>query len=182
MNLDRVDSGRNVPEEINVIIEIPAHSDPVKYEVDKETGAMFVDRFMGTAMHYPANYGYVPHTLSEDGDPLDVLVVTPVPLISGSVIQCRPLGILKMVDDGGPDPKIIAVPIDSLTRLYRNMESCSDLPQECRDRITHFYEHYKDLEPGKWVRIEGWNNPAEARDEINASIDRFKAAPVKPRF
>ena len=111
-----------------------------------------------------------------------MLVVTPVPLISGSVIQCRPLGILKMVDDGGPDPKIIAVPIDTLTRLYRDMQNCTDLQQDLRDRITHFYEHYKDLEPGKWVRIEGWNSPEDARDEITASIDRFKAAPVKPRF
>src|SRR5210317_877169 len=110
MNLDRVESGNDVPNEVNVIIEIPSHSDPVKYEVDKETGAMFVDRFMNTAMYYPCNYGYIPNTLSEDGDPVDVLVVTPIPLISGSVIQCRPLGVLKMVDDGGPDPKIIAVP------------------------------------------------------------------------
>ena len=182
MNLDRVDSGRNVPEEINVIIEIPAHSDPVKYEVDKETGAMFVDRFMGTAMHYPANYGYVPHTLAEDGDTLDVLVVTPVPLISGSVIECRPLGILKMVDDGGPDPKIIAVPVDKLSRLYRHVQGCDDLPLELRERIMHFYEHYKDLEPGKWVRIEGWNSAGEAKQEISSSIERFRAAPVKPRF
>jgi inorganic pyrophosphatase len=182
MNLDRVDSGRNVPEEINVIIEIPAHSDPVKYEVDTETGAMFVDRFMGTAMHYPANSGYVPHTLAEDGDPLDVLVVTPVPLISGSVIECRPLGILKMVDDGGPDPKIIAVPVDKLSRLYRHVQGCDDLPLELRERIMHFYEHYKDLEPGKWVRIEGWNSAGEAKQEISSSIERFRAAPVKPRF
>jgi inorganic pyrophosphatase len=182
MNLDRVGSGDNVPEEINVIIEIPSHSDPVKYEVDKDTGAMFVDRFMGTAMHYPANYGYVPHTLAEDGDPLDVLVVTPVPLISGSVIQCRPLGILKMVDDGGPDPKIIAVPIDKLSRLYREMQGCSDLPEELRNQIVHFYKHYKDLEPGKWVQIEGWNSAQEAREEVMASIERFDTAPVKPRF
>ncbi|MEN8106718.1 MAG: inorganic diphosphatase [Pseudomonadota bacterium] len=182
MNLDRVDSGRNVPDEINVIIEIPSHSDPVKYEVDKETGAMFVDRFMGTAMHYPANYGYVPHTLSEDGDPLDVLVITPVPLISGSVIRCRPLGILKMVDDGGPDPKIIGVPIDSLSRIYCDMQSCTDLPQLLRDQITHFYEHYKDLEPGKWVKIEGWESAEAARKEVMFSIERYLHAPVKPHF
>jgi inorganic pyrophosphatase len=182
MNLDRVDSGRNVPDEINVIIEIPAHSDPVKYEVDKLTGAMFVDRFMGTAMHYPANYGYIPHTLSEDADPLDVLVITPVPLISGSVIRCRPLGILRMVDDGGPDPKIIGVPIDSLTKLYSEMQGCDDLPQELRNKLTHFYEHYKDLEPGKWVKIMGWESAELARGEIISSIERFQAAPVKPHF
>ncbi len=119
MNLDRVTSGKDVPNDINVIIEIPSHSDPVKYEVDKETGAMFVDRFMNTAMHYPCNYGYVPHTLSEDGDPVDVLVVTPVPLISGSVIRCRPIAVLKMTDEAGPDSKILAVPIDKLCTLYR---------------------------------------------------------------
>ena len=123
MNLDRVPSGSNVPDDINVIIEIPAHSDPVKYEVDKATGAMFVDRFMATCMHYPCNYGYIPHTLSEDGDPVDVLVVTPVPLISGSVIQCRPISVLKMTDEAGPDGKVLAVPVDRLSTHYRHVES-----------------------------------------------------------
>jgi len=182
MNLDRVTSGKNIPDDINVIIEIPAHSDPVKYEVDKETGAMFVDRFMGTAMHYPCNYGYLPHSLAEDGDPLDVLVTTPAPLISGAVIRCRPVGILGMTDDGGPDPKILAVPIDRLSTLYRHVAECTDLPRQLLDQIEHFYQHYKDLEAGKWVRIEGWRDSTAARREIVASIERYNAAPVKPHF
>ena len=182
MNLDRVNPGRNVPGEINVIIEIPAHSDPVKYEVDKETGAMFVDRFMGTAMHYPANYGYIPHSLSEDGDPLDVLVITPVPLISGSVIRCRPVSVLNMTDDSGPDPKVIAVPLDKMTSLYRDVQDSDDLPQHLLQQITHFYQHYKDLEENKWVKIEGWQDRDAACQEILASIERFNQAPVKPHF
>ncbi|MCK5480140.1 MAG: inorganic diphosphatase [Gammaproteobacteria bacterium] len=182
MNLDRVNPGHNVPVEINVIIEIPAHSDPVKYEVDKETGAMFVDRFMGTAMHYPANYGYIPHSLSEDGDPLDVLVITPVPLISGSVIRCRPVCLLNMTDDSGPDPKVIAVPLDELTSLYRDVQGSGDLPQQLLQQIAHFYQHYKDLEENKWVKIEGWQDRNAACEEILASIERFNRAPVKPNF
>jgi inorganic pyrophosphatase len=182
MNLDRVPSGKDVPDNVNVIIEIPAHSDPVKYEVDKETGAMFVDRFMDTAMHYPCNYGYIPHTLSEDGDPVDVLVVTPVPLISGSVIQCRPISILKMTDEAGPDAKILAVPIDKLSTHYRSVRSLDDLPPELPASIAHFFAHYKDLEANKWVRVEGWDNMDAARMEILASIQRFKEAPVKPNF
>ncbi len=182
MNLDRVPTGHNVPSDINVIIEIPAHSDPVKYEVDKDTGAMFVDRFMGTAMHYPCNYGYLPHTLSEDGDPVDVLVVTPVPLISGSVIRCRPLGVLSMQDESGQDAKVLAVPIDRLCSLYRDMETVRDLPRLLRAQIAHFFEHYKDLEAGKWVKIEGWLGPEEAKSEINSSVQRFNDAPEKPHF
>ncbi len=182
MNLDRVNPGHNVPVEINVIIEIPAHSDPVKYEVDKETGAMFVDRFMGTAMHYPANYGYIPHSLSEDGDPLDVLVITPVPLISGSVIRCRPVCLLNMTDDSGPDPKVIAGPLDELNSLYRDVLGSGDLPQQLLQQITHFYQHYKDLEENKWVKIEGWQDRNAACEEILASIERFNRAPVKPNF
>ncbi len=182
MNLDRVPTGSNVPNNINVIIEIPAHSDPVKYEVDKETGAMFVDRFMGTAMHYPCNYGYVPHTLSEDGDPVDVLVVTPIPLISGSVIRCRPLGMLSMQDESGMDAKVIAVPIDKLSRLYRQIETVRDLSELLLAQIAHFFEHYKDLEAGKWVKIEGWLGPEEAKAEILSSVQRFNDAPQKPHF
>ena len=182
MNLDRVNPGRNIPGEINVIIEIPARSDPVKYEVDKETGAMFVDRFMGTAMHYPANYGYIPHSLSEDGDPLDVLVITPVPLISGSVIRCRPVSLLDMTDDSGPDPKVIAVPLDEMTSLYRHVKEHADLPQQLTLQIAHFYQHYKDLEENKWVKIEGWKDRDAACEEILASIDRYNRAPVKPLF
>ena len=176
MILDRVSSGKNVPNDINVVIEIPAHSDPVKYEVDKETGAMFVDRFMGTAMHYPCNYGYVPQTLSEDGDPVDVLVVTPIPVISGSVIRVRPLGMLSMSDEAGKDAKIIAVPIDKLSNLYSHMNSVRDLPRSLLDSIAHFFDHYKDLEPGKWVKIEGWVDTEEAKQEILDSIERYNAA------
>lgn len=182
MILDRVESGKNVPEDINVIIEIPSHSDPVKYEVDKDTGAMFVDRFMNTAMHYPCNYGYVPHTLSEDGDPVDVLVITPVPLISGSVIRCRPVGVLKMTDEAGPDAKILAVPVDKLCTSYRNMKTIDDIQPMLLAQISHFFEHYKDLEENKWVKVEGWGGTEDAYKEIIESIERFNNAPEKPAF
>ena len=182
MNLDRVDPGRNVPEDINVIIEIPAHSDPVKYEVDKKTGAMFVDRFLDTAMHYPCNYGYVPHTLSEDGDPVDVLVITPSPLITGTVIRCRPISVLSMTDEAGPDAKILAVPVDSLSSRYHHVKILDDLPQQLLKQISHFFEHYKDMEENKWVKIEGWEDRETAHREILSSIERFNNAPVKPCF
>ena len=182
MNLDRVSSGRDVPNEINVIIEIPAHSDPVKYELDKETGAMFVDRFMSTAMHYPSNYGYIPHTLSKDGDPADVLVITPVPLISGSVIRCRPVGVLKMIDEAGDDAKILALPIDKISKSYRHLTNYRDLPQDQLDTIAHFFEHYKDLDEGKWVRVGGWGGIDEAKKEIMDSVKMFQNAPEKPNF
>lgn len=182
MNLDRVSSGRKVPDEINVIIEIPAHSDPVKYEVDKETGAMFVDRFMSTPMFYPCNYGYVPHTLSEDGDPVDVLVVTPIPLISGSVISCRPVGILNMSDEAGQDGKVLAVPVKKLSNLYDRVQTAEDLPGQLLEQIGHFFEHYKDLEAGKWVKVEGWGDAAAAKVEINDSVTRYEATPEKPCF
>ena len=175
MILDRVSSGENVPNDINVIIEIPSHSDPVKYEVDKGTGAMFVDRFMGTAMHYPCNYGYVPQTLSDDGDPVDVLVVTPNPVISGAVIRVRPLGMLCMTDEAGKDSKILAVPIDKLSNLYSHMDTVRDLPRALLDSISHFFDHYKDLEPGKWVKIDGWVEAEEAKREILESVERFKS-------
>lgn len=182
MNLDRVEPGKDAPNEVNVIIEIPAHSDPVKYEVDKDTGAMFVDRFMNTAMYYPCNYGYVPHTLSEDGDPVDVLVVTPHPLISGSVIQCRPVGILQMTDEAGVDGKVLAVPIDKLCVLHRNVKEPEDLPAALLNQISHFFEHYKDLEANKWVKVEGWAGSDAARQEVLSGIERFKASPEKPHF
>ena len=182
MNLDRVSSGDKLPEEINVIIEIPAHSDPVKYEVDKDTGAMFVDRFMSTAMHYPCNYGYVPNTLSKDGDPVDVLVTTPVPLIAGSVIQCRPIGVLKMTDESGDDAKILAVPINKLCKSYRHAQTIDDMQPMLLEQIAHFFEHYKDLDEGKWVRVEGWGNIEDAKEEIMSSVAMYKAAPVKPNF
>ncbi len=179
MNLDRVSSGKNVPEDINVIIEIPSHSDPVKYEVDKETGALFVDRFMNTAMFYPCNYGYVPHTLSDDGDPVDVLVISPYALISGSVVQCRPVGMLKMTDESGEDAKVLAVPHD---KMYDDIEDIEDVSSRLLEQLAHFFEHYKDLEKNKWVKIDGWINKEAAKQEIMDSVARFKAAPVKPKF
>ena len=182
MNLDRVSSGETCPFDINVIVEIPSHSDPVKYEVDKDTGAMFVDRFMTTAMHYPCNYGYVPHTLSLDGDPIDVLVLTPVPLISGSVTNCRPIGVLKMTDESGDDAKVLAVPVNKLCMAYRKVADITDLSPVTLDQIAHFFEHYKDLDEGKWVRVEGWAGVEEARREILDSIEMYKNAPEKPHF
>src|SRR6266446_2427311 len=146
MNLDRVPAGNDVPNDCNVVIEIPARADPVKYEVDKETGAVFVDRFMSTAMFYPCNYGYIPKTLSPDGDPVDVLVITPVPLITGVVVRCRPVGMLRMTDEAGGDEKVLAVPIDKLINIYRHIQQPGDLPELTRARISHFFEHYKDLE------------------------------------
>ncbi len=174
MSLDRVPAGRDVPHDCNVIIEIPMHADPIKYEVDKETGAIFVDRFMSTAMHYPTNYGYIPQTLSDDGDPCDVLVLSPVPLLSGVVVRCRPIGMLCLDDEAGGDAKILAVPIDQLTSLYRQVKSPRDLPEISTRQIAHFFEHYKDLEPGKWVRVGSWVEAEDARAEILNSIARFK--------
>jgi inorganic pyrophosphatase len=182
MNLDRVDSGRDVPNEVNVIIEIPAHSDPVKYEVDKKSGAMFVDRFMTTAMHYPCNYGYIPHTLSADGDPVDVLVVTPYPLISGSVIRCRPVALLKMTDESGDDAKVLAVPVTKLCKSYERVGGVADLPQTLLDQVAHFFEHYKDLDEGKWVRVQGWMDAEAARAEILSGVQLFREAPERPAF
>ncbi len=173
MNLEQIPAGKDVPNDINVIIEIPAQSSPVKYELDKESGAMVVDRFMATAMFYPANYGFIPHTLSEDGDPVDVLVVTPHPLITGAIIRCRPIGMLKMTDESGVDAKIIAVPVDKLSPIYVNVKSTDDLPELLLSQICHFFEHYKDLEKGKWVKIDGWADADEARAEILSSQQRY---------
>ena len=177
MAFDKLSSGRDVPNDLNVVIEIPMNGEPIKYEVDKESGAIFVDRFMSTAMHYPCNYGYIPNTLSGDGDPADVLVLSPVPLMPGVVVRCRPIGMLKMQDEAGNDEKILAVPVDKLTSIYRNVQSPRDLPPIEVDRITHFFEHYKDLEPGKFVKVLGWTEAADARAEIVAAIERFKAKP-----
>jgi inorganic pyrophosphatase len=176
MNLDRVDAGRDIPNDVNVVIEIPMNGDPIKYELDKKTGALFVDRFMSTAMHYPCNYGYIPQTLSDDGDPVDVLVITPVPLIPGVVVRCRPIGMLKMSDEAGGDTKLLAVPIDKLSAIYRNVQSPRDLPEITTSQITHFFQHYKDLEPGKWVRVEGWTEADDAKREILESITRYNEA------
>ena len=177
MILDKVDAGNKVPDECNVIIEIPAHADPVKYEIDKETGALFVDRFMNTAMHYPCNYGYIPRTLCEDGDPLDVLVVAPLPLISGCVVRARPLGMLNMTDEKGGDAKLVAVPVKKECATYDRVESIDDLPKSLLNQIAHFFEHYKDLESGKWVRIDGWAGLEEAKAEIMSSVERYNAEP-----
>lgn len=174
MGLMNISSGRDVPNDVNVIIEIPMNGAPVKYEVNKASGALFVDRFMSTAMFYPANYGYVPNTLSLDGDPVDVLVVTPVPLCSGVVISCRVVGVLKMTDESGVDAKILAVPVSKLTKMYDNIQTYKDLPQHLLLTIEHFFQHYKDLEDNKWVTIEGWAGPEDACKEIIDSISRFK--------
>lgn len=170
-----IKSGRDIPNEINVIIEIPMHGEPVKYEVDKESGALFVDRFMTTAMYYPTNYGYVPNTLSEDGDPVDVLVITPVPLINGAVVSCRPIGMLKMTDESGVDAKILAVPTTKICKMYKDVATYEDIPQHLLLSIQHFFNHYKDLEEGKWVKVDGWVGPEEARKEITSSIERYKS-------
>lgn len=169
---DKVSSGENVPKEINVIIEIPANQNPIKYEVDKKSGAIFVDRFMSTSMHYPCNYGYVPQTLSEDGDPVDVLVITPFPVIPGSVVRCRPIGCLKMADEAGVDYKILSVPISKLCSIYDSVKSYEDLPPLLTEQIAHFFKHYKDLEKNKWVKVEGWQSVDAAEREILASIER----------
>ena len=166
MSLNKVSSGRDLPNDFNVIIEIPMNADPIKYEVDKESGAIFVDRFMGTAMHYPCNYGYVPNTLSDDGDPVDVLVITPFPLIPGVVVRCRPIGVLKMTDEAGEDAKVLAVPVDKVLSIYSDWKKPEDLNELRLRQIQHFFEHYKDLEKGKWVKIQGWFGPEEAKQEI----------------
>ena len=175
MSLMRVPSGIDLHIDIIVIIEIPAYSDPVKYEVDKDTGILTVDRFMGTAMQYPTNYGYVPHSLSDDGDPVDVLVIAPAPLLSGCVVRCRPIGVLKMTDESGSDAKILAVPVDKLTPFYKKVETYEDIPEITLVKIAHFFQHYKDLEEGKWVKIEGWFGIEDAKKEIMESIERYNA-------
>ena len=179
MSLNHVPAGKKTPDEFNVIIEIPMNADPVKYEVDKESGALFVDRFMGTAMHYPCNYGYIPQTLSDDGDPADVLVITPFPLVHGAVIACRAIGVLHMDDEGGGDAKLLAVPTVKLLPLYEKITKIDDLPPLELSRIQHFFEHYKDLEKGKWVKLKGWEGPEAARAEVVKSIAAYQAAQAK---
>lgn len=173
MSLDQVTAGDKIPDSFNVIIEISMHGEPIKYEVDKASGAIFVDRFMNTAMHYPTNYGYVPKTLSGDGDPVDVLVITPVPLPPGVVVKCRPLGVLKMEDEGGVDWKVLAVPTDKILSLYTQWQKPEDLNPMRLKTIEHFFEHYKDLEPGKWVKVQGWEGPESAKKEIMDGIANY---------
>ena len=172
MNFDAIRIGTNPPHDINVIIEVPIGGEPIKYEMDKSAGTLVVDRFLHTPMRYPGNYGFVPHTLSDDGDPIDVLVANTRPIFPGAIINVRPIGVLKMNDDGGGDEKIIAVPVPRLTKRYDNVHDFTDLPEITREQIQHFFEHYKDLEPGKWVKMIGWGNAAEARKLIEDAIKR----------
>ena len=176
MRLDAIPIGYNPPEDVNVIIEVEIGGEPIKYELDKEAGTLFVDRFLYTPMRYPGNYGFVPHTLSDDGDPIDVLVANTRPIVPGAVINVRPVGVLKMQDDGGGDEKIIAVPSPKLTKRYVNVLNYTDMPAITLDQIRHFFEHYKDLEPGKWVKVEGWGDVDEARQLIAEAIVRAKAS------
>jgi inorganic pyrophosphatase len=182
MGLDLVPAGNHVPDDVNVVIEIPKDAEPVKYEVDKASGAIFVDRVLSTPMRYPCNYGYIPGTLSGDGDPVDALVLLPLPLIAGAVIRCRPVGLLNMEDEAGHDTKLIVVPDDKVFRGYAHIRDINDAPQHWRDRIAHFFEHYKDLEQGKWVKVSGWGDAAAARGEIRESVERYRQAPEKPKF
>ncbi|MDJ0945166.1 MAG: inorganic diphosphatase [Kiloniellales bacterium] len=176
MDLNRISVGRNPPWDVNVIIEVPLGGDPVKYEVDKESGAMFVDRFLHTAMYYPCNYGFVPHTLSDDGDPVDVLVAGRVPVVPGAVVRARPVGVLVMEDEKGLDEKILAVPVDDLHPFYTNVSSYRDLPDILRDQIAHFFNHYKDLEKDKWVEIKRWGEADEACRMVEDAIKKAKQA------
>lgn len=174
MDIKKIPVGKNAPQEVNVIIEVPAGSDPVKYEIDKESGAIFVDRFLSTAMHYPCDYGFIPHTLSDDGDPADVLVVGRYPVVAGAVIAVRPVGVLLMEDEAGMDEKILAVPTAKLTPFYDNVKEYTDLPKALLDEIKHFFEHYKDLEPKKWVKVTGWKGSKEAQELITKAIAAAK--------
>lgn len=176
MSFSKIPAGKDLPNDIYVQIEIPANHDPIKYEIEKEYDAIFVDRFMATPMFYPANYGFIPHTLSEDGDPLDVLVVTPYPVAPGSVIRSRPIGILNMSDEAGKDAKLLAVPHDKLTVLYKDVQEPSDLPELLIKQIEHFFENYKDLEAGKWVKVDGWAGSEEAKAEILKAAEAYKNA------
>ncbi|WP_184802313.1 inorganic diphosphatase [Nitrospirillum iridis] len=175
MDMSKIPVGKNAPWDINVVIEIPQGGQPVKYEVDKDSGAIYVDRFLHTAMYYPANYGFVPHTLSGDGDPADVLVVSNTPVVPGVVLRSRPIGVLLMEDEAGMDEKILAVPVDKLHSFYTNVSSYKDLPEILVEQIAHFFEHYKDLEKGKWVRIVRWGDADEAAKMISQAMERYNA-------
>jgi inorganic pyrophosphatase len=175
MDISKISSGENPPDDINVIIEVPLGGEPIKYEIDKASGAMFVDRFLYTAMRYPCNYGFVPHTLSLDGDPMDVMVVGQRALVPGAVVRVRPVGVLLMEDDGGIDEKIIAVPHQKLTRFYEKVHNYTDLPEILVDRIVHFFTHYKDMEPNKWVKVQGIEGVDKARELIGQALERSTA-------
>jgi inorganic pyrophosphatase len=172
MRIDAIAIGFNPPEDVNVIVEVPIGGEPIKYEMDKAAGTLVVDRFLHTPMRYPGNYGFVPHTLSEDGDPIDVLVANTRPIVPGAVINVRPIGVLKMEDDAGGDEKVLAVPVPRLTKRYQHVHNYTDLPRITLEQVQHFFEHYKDLEPGKWVKVLGWGDAEEARALIRAAIER----------
>ena len=174
MDINRLSPGQNPPHEINVLIEVPLRSDPIKYEYDKDSGFIFVDRYLYTTMFYPCNYGFIPNTLSGDGDPIDVMVVGRMPVMSGAVLRARPIGVLEMEDEAGMDEKLLAVPIDKISQINRNVQSYRDLPEIDLARIAHFFEHYKDLEPNKWVKILGWAGPERAQELIMQGIERAK--------
>ena len=176
MDITKIAIGQNPPDDLNVIIEVPLGGEPIKYEIDKASGAMFVDRYLYTSMRYPCNYGFVPHTLSLDGDPIDVMVVGQRALVPGAVVRARPIGVLLMEDDGGEDEKILAVPHQKLTRFYEKVQNYTDLPDTLIDRTTHFFQHYKDLEPNKWVKVRGWEGVDKARELIRESIERAKSS------
>ena len=176
MRIDAIAVGLDPPEDINVIVEVPIGGEPIKYEMDKAAGTLVVDRFLHTPMRYPGNYGFVPHTLSEDGDPLDVLVANTRPILPGAVINVRPIGVLRMVDDAGSDEKILAVPTPKLTKRYAQVANYTDLPRITLEQVQHFFEHYKDLEPGKWVKMQGWGDAAEAKRLIEEAMVRATAA------
>ncbi|WP_215782075.1 inorganic diphosphatase [Paludibacterium sp. B53371] len=175
MNIAHIQAGDLLPDSFNVIVEIPANALPVKYEMDKTSGALFVDRFLSTAMQYPMNYGFVPHTLSQDGDPTDVLVHAPFPLPGGVVVPCRPIGLLKMEDEHGIDKKVVAVPLDAVCPMTATIRSLEDLPQALLQQTLHFFSHYKDLEAGKWAKVHGWDDLEAARAEIIESVQRYQA-------
>ncbi|MAX86036.1 MULTISPECIES: inorganic diphosphatase [Thalassolituus] len=176
MSYNAITAGKDLPNDVYVVIEIPANHAPIKYEIDKDMDCLMVDRFMATPMFYPANYGYISNTLADDGDPLDVLVVTPYPVAPGSVIRARPVGVLNMEDEAGEDAKLVAVPHEKLTQLYNDVKDIDDVPQLLRDQIGHFFENYKDLEKGKWVKVKGWGNADEARQMILDSAEAYKNA------
>ncbi|MFM9269199.1 inorganic diphosphatase [Halomonas elongata] len=176
MNFDNIPAGKDLPNDVYVAIEIPANHAPVKYEIDKDMGALLVDRFMATPMFYPANYGFIPHTLADDGDPLDALVVTPYPVTPGSVIRARPVGILNMTDEAGEDAKLVCVPHAKLSSLYDDIQEVTDLPELLRQQIAHFFENYKDLEKGKWVKVESWEGAEAARKAIEKSVVAYDKA------
>jgi inorganic pyrophosphatase len=174
MRIDAIAIGHNPPEDVNVIVEVPIGGEPIKYEMDKAAGTLVVDRFLHTPMRYPGNYGFVPHTLSDDGDPIDVLVANTRPIVPGAVINVRPVGVLKMQDEAGGDEKVLAVPVPKLTKRYANVMNYTDLPEITLQQVQHFFEHYKDLEPGKWVKVLGWGDAAEAKKMITDAIEREK--------